>query len=452
MSKKSPMKILLLQSYNGQETIPLFPLGLACLASCLQDYELEIVDLNLFDNPFEILEEKLENVQPDIICVSLRNIDNQNRLSLKYFYIDFQTIIRRIKQVSPSACLIVGGAGFSMFAQEIMEQNPEIDFGGYLEAEESLPELLKNLENPEKVKGIFFRNNGKVLFTGERKFPDLKNLPMCRKDIIDLSDYSVMPYAVGLETKRGCALNCAYCNYPFLSGNKVRLRDPSHIVDEIQDLSEKYGKDRFFFTDSAFNAPLNHACEICEEIIRRKLKVTWATYLDIRFATEKFLLLAKKAGCEVFIFSPDAVSQGALLGLKKGISKKEIDKTIELFLKNKELQNCHASFGFFLNPPGETFRGLIQTIAFYLKVKILLRGRGGSHLSWIRIEPYTAVHDIAVKKGILHPETQLLPKTTEGLNDLFYSEPPLNRLDFIILFIYRTARSVKSLLKYCLKR
>jgi radical SAM superfamily enzyme YgiQ (UPF0313 family) len=441
------MKILLIQSYVGKGVPLVYPLGLSCLASCLPTHEIRILDLNLFKDPYERLQKDLTRFKLDVIGISLRNIDNQDRIDPCYFYEEFEATIRRIKQIVPNISLVTGGPGFSIFAHEIMERNPELDFGVYLEGEESLPELLDNMRNPQDIRGIFYRKNGKVVFTGPRRFPDVKDLPMPRRDLADMSRYSAEKFAVGLETKRGCFLKCSYCNYPFLSGNKVRLRPPADVVDEIQVLKEKYGIDSFMFTDSVFNVPIKRAREICQEIIRRELEVRWSAYFDIRFAEEEFLVLAKHAGCTDFLFSPDAISLGALKELNKGISKADIDRTIALYKHNKDLKRSRVVFFMFLNPPGETFLGFLQNLLFYMRVKFLLRGRGRSGRNWIRIEPNTGVYEMAIKNAMLKPETELLPYDVAGLKDLFYSQPPLNHLDFLILALLRTLRGVKKFVK-----
>ena len=120
--------------------------------------------------------------------------------------------------------MAVGGAGFSMFAKEIMERHQRLDFGLVLEAEESLPELLHNLEQPEQVAGIYFRTADEVRYTGDRLLPVFPSAPYPRRDFLDLQPYLQIPFSMGVRTKRGCALKCAYCNYPFLNGQRFRLR------------------------------------------------------------------------------------------------------------------------------------------------------------------------------------------------------------------------------------
>ena len=140
------MNVLLIQSYlGGGDATLAFPLGLAYLSSCLDDHQIKILDLNLYQNPYNELVTKLAEFSPDIIGISLRNIDNQTRISLNYFYLEFKKTIRAIKKQAPDTPLVVGGAGFSMFAQKIMNRNSEIDFGVFQEGEESFSELLENV-------------------------------------------------------------------------------------------------------------------------------------------------------------------------------------------------------------------------------------------------------------------------------------------------------------------
>lgn len=427
------MKILLFQSYLRKAGLKVYPLGLVSLASCANNHEVRICDLNLYEKPFQTLGKELQEYNPDLIGISLRNIDNQDRLDPVYYYQDFVKATRTIKAAKPDTPLVVGGPGFSMFAREIMERNPELDFGVYLEAEETFPELLQNLDNPETVKGIYYRKNGFVQFTGAGKFPNLNNLPPIQRSCVDMSLYPSSEINVGVQSKRGCNLKCTYCNYPFLCGNKIRLRKPENVVDEIEEMVNLHGINKFTFVDPIFNAPIDHANAICREIIRRNLNVSWGAYMHIGNATEDFLLLARDSGCNAYIFSPDGISKNALKSLNKGITEDEIKKVYKLFMTNERLKDAFVLFTLMLCPPGETFWGLFKTLCFYIKAKYSFRGRGGSMFSWIRIEPETKIYEIALANRALRPNIKLLPETFEGLQDTFYSHPPLKHLDVALM-------------------
>lgn len=104
------------------------------------------------------------------------------------YYQCFVVAIGKIKSVRPETPLVAGGMVFSMFAREMMERNPEVDLGVYLEGDETFPELLSNLDHPESAQGVYFRRNGALKFSGERCPRDLNSLrPMrvcCRAHVM----------------------------------------------------------------------------------------------------------------------------------------------------------------------------------------------------------------------------------------------------------------------------
>jgi radical SAM superfamily enzyme YgiQ (UPF0313 family) len=415
----------------------------------LSDHDVRVLDLNTESDPWVELERTVKELKPEIVGLSLRNIDNVIRTDLISFYEDFEMTVQKIRQISPKTKIIAGGAGFSMFAREIMVRNPDIDFGIVQEGEESLPELLRKLGSPEKVKGIFYRHNDEILFGGDRDMPEFKSLPFPRWELFDLSKYSNSQkayrhglhysFSMGVQSKRGCSLKCSYCNYPSLSGNKPRLRSAMSVVDEIQELKERFKIDSFSFVDSVFNAPLWHAEEICAEIIKRDLHVKWSAYYDIRFVNERFLVLANQAGCKNFEFSPDAYSKAALVALRKEISPTNIKETVMLFKNNADLRECNAAFYFFVSPPGETLIGLIRTIFFIRKINRMVKNCRAS-VGWIKVLPGTEIYEIALRKNILRPDMPLLHEDLSDLEKLFYVDPALRKYDVLTRKIQRALR------------
>jgi anaerobic magnesium-protoporphyrin IX monomethyl ester cyclase len=435
------MKILLVQSYLGGSLKQVFPIGLSYLARSLKKHTVKVLDLNLHSDPMRVLAATLSDYKPDVVGFSLRNVDSVIRLNLVDFMGDFEQTVRLTKETLSRAIVVVGGAGFSVFAAEVMARNRGIDFGFYQEAEESLPELLDDIEHPEKVKGVFFWENGELQFTGPRQRPNFRSLPWPDRGPFELEKYrpqledSADPmdgFKIGVQTKRGCALNCTYCNYPSLSGHSERLRNPGDVVDELAELAAKWSINNVFFVDTVINHPRRHAEELCRELIKRKLSLRWGAYFDIRFCDEDFLLLCQRAGCEWFEFSPDGYSNEALKGLRKGIRSSDIVKTVELFRTNPELKKAHVYFYFFVSPPGETLAGLIKTIFFVKRTMMHLHGRGGAYLNWIKVLPNTPMLDIALADGTIGKGENLLHSGPEDVKRLFYSQPSLRKWDFAL--------------------
>lgn len=417
------MKILLVQAYYGRNEPGglLFPIGLCYISTALSKHEVQIIDLNTYESPFDELRKKILSFKPAVVGVSLRNIDTTQRRDIFFYFKTLEPTIRLIKDANPSIKVIMGGSGFSMFARKILERIPQIDFGVYLEGEESTPELLENLNKPETVKGVFIRKNNSVMFTGHRPLPNMKRLPVPARHFVDVARYEHPVYTnIGIQTKRGCPLRCAYCSYPSLNGRQVRARSAGQVADEIEHLINQYNIRRFMFVDSVFNVPNRHAEDICREIIKRRLNVEWSAFFNIKGFSKELLNLAMEAGCRNFSFSPDAVANRSLQALKKGITEQNISTVIQMLRKTKGIR---IEFHIFCTPPRQTLQGIVKTLIFFLKVNALFLGRAVVHLGWIRIEPETDIFEIAKSEGIISEKTDLLPHGEKGLGDLFYSCP-----------------------------
>lgn len=447
------MKVLLVQSYLGryESEGAIFPLGLCCIASALIGHNIQIFDPNVSDSPFIELEERVKAFKPHLVGISLRNIDTTKKRDIFYYFKILRPTVQLVKRIDPAVKVMVGGTGFSMFAKKIMERIPEIDFGIYLEGEESVPELLAKLDNTEDVKGIFIRKDGNILFTGARPFPDIEKLPETRLDLVDIKKYDHPVYTnIGIQTKRGCPLKCAYCSYPLLNGHTIRARSVKRVVDEVEYLVNGLNIRRFMFTDSVFNIPEKHAEDICKEIIRRGLQVEWSAWFDLKGFSEELLTLAVEAGCTNLSFSPDAAFDASLNALNKGISEKDISRVIKMLRKTNRVR---VEFNLFCTPPRQNFLGFLKTLLLFLKANLFFIGRGAVNLSWIRIEPGSRLHEIAIDEGLISKETELLPMEEEDLAGLFYSSPLTKRYaDPVFNLLLEIQEKLKPYLKKILVR
>jgi len=413
-------RILLIQSYLGGNEPPALPLGLVVLAARLPNDEVRLLDLNTESEPFEKLEQTIGGFRPEIVGISLRNIDSTNKRKVTFYYEYLKPTLKLIRRQDIDVKIILGGAGFSMFAEQIMQDALEVDFGVYREGEEILPELLENLNRPEQVKGLYFRSGSEVHFTGIRELPELVGVPAPRWDLVDVTRYAHVFNGVGIETKRGCSLGCIYCPYPFLNGRRYRFKAPTQVVDEIEELHKTYGVQQFSFIDSVFNVPLWHAEKICRELVQRNLKVRWSAWLNESAFTRDFLLSAKSAGCDNFIFSPDGFSDATLRKLGKNIKKDDILRVARIF---EESGSVRISYNFFKNPPGQTFSAALQMLLFLFRSKLRLGWKKVSfEINSLRIEPHTGLYRIALGEKSIGPGEELLYPVS-------YSNPKTRYLD-----------------------
>ena len=397
-------KVLLVHCNTEKAPYPIPPLGLCLLSASLEDtWEVSIYDC-MFDEGVGLVDRVLQ-FNPDYIGFSIRNIDNTMPDNFVY-YVDNQIfrIILPVKKVT-SAKIILGGSGFSIFPQELMELT-QADYGIIGEAETAFQQLLDALEKGEDV--FHFRNvltgsatkerSGstyihQVLFSDRFSEIDLK---------IDFNPYRERG-AYSIQTKRGCSHGCIYCTYPLLEGTTFRTRKPVDIVNEIEEAHGRLGDVMFEFVDSTFNDPSGHAEAICREIICRKLRIRLRTMgINPRNSSEGLFELMMEAGFVQIDATPDTASPALLANLGKGFDLHEVQQMATAIRKF----NLPTMWFFLFGGPGEnddTFKETLDFIDKYISAEDLVYMASG-----LRVYPNTPLEKTALQEQVIKPGQSLL--------------------------------------------
>lgn len=442
-------KILFVQAWLGREQryYP-FPIGLASVAARLVgDHDVRGFDPNVHADPMPALARLVAEFAPDVVGVSLRNIDSTNYFDPCLFFPPFAETVRTVRRHAPEAAIIAGGSGFSLFPEAIMRRVPEIDLGLYLEGDIRLPQLVARLDDPASVPGVYFRRDGEPVFSGAPDHdPFCDDWPHPAWDIFDLEPYRRIPFSMGVETKRGCAYRCVYCCYYLLNGRRYRLKSPQRVVEEIREL-QKRGFSSIHFTDSVFNVPTGHAMAILRAMAAQTPGLRWNAYLSPEGITDEFVELALSMGLTVFGCSPDTYGDAALAAMGKNMGVAEIERAVEVIRRHPP-----AEFGanFFVNGPTYTYRTLLSILRFGLWAKLRL-GRQYSLLrlikaGYIRIEPGTSIAALARQEGVIAPDDGLLPETLADFRKTFYINANLRAFNAVYMPLKHLARRLHVLL------
>jgi anaerobic magnesium-protoporphyrin IX monomethyl ester cyclase len=406
------MRVLLVQAFTALDMELVYPLGLAYLAAHLDQHEVRVFDVNLHrDAPFPALEAELRTFRPTVVGISLRNM----KVGMPHLHTDDfqpqQETVRLIKKVAPEVTIVAGGTAFSLYSEIMMERLPEVDIGVWGEAENRLPALLADLEHPERIKGVYYRRDGAVLYTGRPPGEEWKNLRHPRRDLVSHAPYLASSFvSVGVQAKRGCSLHCIHCSDTFLLGHRVRMRDPKDVVDEIESLVRDHGVRQMFFCDQIFNIPASHAINICKEIVARGLDIKWSAWFNEHRNTlpDELMVWLKKAGCGLLSFSPDHVDDRMLKNLDKNFRYEDMLYTVQIAKKH----GMDVEYSFFLNSPGEDTKSLYAILKFLVHARLEL----GPQLRLftllmmqpIRIYPHTRLFELAKETGLVDKDHQLV--------------------------------------------
>lgn len=417
------LRVLLVNSNRKMDLLAAPPLGLCYVAGAAEEagHQVRILDLCFVGgNPARVLRRTIREFDPHVVGISVRNIDNVNMLHPVSYLPDVVEIKNTIR-LCTSAPLVVGGSGASLMAEHVF-QLLGADYIVVGDGEESFVRLLGAIERgepPTGIPGVGFMIDGRFHLTQSaliqfgRQAPDLGKW-------IDTRPYQKIGSSYNIQTKRGCRQRCIYCTYnQSLEGNRLRLRPPVEVVDEIEKALFKYRPTTFEFVDSVFNDPVDHSVQILEEIVRRPWKAEFtAMGVHPRNLDKAYLDLMWRAGFRSFMITPESASQTMLESYRKGFSVDDVAKAAEAINRTA----FSAWWFFMIGGPGETNATLQESLDFALK-NLQKQGRAATHVAHfffgVRIYPGTKLWEIAVNEGFIRASANPLETlwyVSEGLD------------------------------------
>ena len=307
----------------GGATVP--PFALLEIATILQneEHDVEFLDAQAEQLPLELVERKVIDCDAAIISTSTMS-----------FTEDANTLLA-LKAVNENLTTVMFGSHPSfMPTYSLAHDGPDIIVRH--EPEFIIRDLFRALRNGgdewKSIKGIGFRQNGEHVLNEEYPFIDLDELPYPDVTMLPQGiDYynplvRRMPY-ITTTTSKGCPAKCTFCTAPYFDGMKVRFQSADYVLGEIEHFLE-HGFREVYFRDDTFFVWKKRDIEICEEIVKRGLDVTWIANARVSMIDKEMMQRAKDAGCHTIKFGIESGVQEILDRMRKGYT---IDQAYEVF-------------------------------------------------------------------------------------------------------------------------
>jgi radical SAM superfamily enzyme YgiQ (UPF0313 family) len=349
------MRVLLINPYYPISETPSPPLGLAYLAAALlkDGVQVKILDYVVYPYRRRDLESVLKKFKP--------RVAGATAVSMTFNHA--RQILSDIKAVDPGILTVMGGPHVSFCAQETLENFADLDAVVIGEGEQTIVELvgaLKSDFNFDAVKGIAYRSGSKIRTTPKRKrIRDLDALPFPARHLIPLGRYRALGMPISITTSRGCPHKCIFCVGRKMGGAKVRYHSAERVATELQYLANlKFHQ--INIADDLFTANHQHCLAVCEEILKRKLKISWTSFARVDTVSEALLSKMKAAGCKAISFGIESANPKILNTIKKGITVQQVRNAIRLC---RQVGIC-AYASFILGLPGETPQTMKETAEF----------------------------------------------------------------------------------------
>lgn len=423
------MNILIISTNRYSQPVPVIPAGACLVAEAAEQagHRVRVLDLMFERDPLRALESELNTESPDIVGLSVRNIDNNHMQNPVVFFEDLVPLVDTIRRRT-QATVVLGGSAIPVMPEDLLRYTGA-SWAVLGDGEVVFPKLsaaLSKGETPNQIPGIawiednIFRKNP-VSASGFLNGCLVPNFYRW----IDFRAYLSGLSPVPIQSKRGCPFKCVYCTYPIVDGDDYRLRTPKRVVDTIKNLASLGFRD-IEFVDNVFNSPYDHAMAICEGLVRARANVRLQSLeLNPLFIDDALINVMERAGFVGVGITVESASDVVLDGLRKGFTVEDVRHAAQV-IKRHQLP---CFWLFMLGGPNEKKATVRETLRF---AESCIRPKDVAFFNvGIRIYPGTELEHLARKEGML----TLSPK--EMLTPVFYISPALE-LDWLIDKLHNT--------------
>lgn len=342
---------------------PIAPLGLAYIASVLEQKGIEVSIFDQFANkaPDRELSDLVKKEQPDVIGFS----------ALTPVIPDIKRLVTGIREASKRSKIVLGNLHGTCFPEEILnEEVADIVVRG--EGEITMLELCQRLSKGKELKGlsgISFKLDGQIIHNPDRELIDnLDSLPFPAWHLLNPDNYTEVPLAAISKARafpiiasRGCTYRCYYCSQDKIY-KKVRYRGLNKVVDEMEYFNGSFNIKFFGFSDAYFPFDEESGLEFCNIVIKRGLpkKLKWATETRVDKVTPRLLSAMKEAGAHLIMYGVEVGNASILESLNKHTTLEQA----KIAFKETRKARILSQGLFMLGLPGETPETCRDTINF----------------------------------------------------------------------------------------
>jgi len=326
----------------ASHTTALGPVMIATIVNKMTDWEVEVID----ENNYHRHGPKDETGRPD--HVALQAI---RRADVVGFYGGLTSTVPRLYKISEfykkqQAITIAGGQHFGDDnLQEGIDHN--LDYLIIGEGEITIRELLEALTagtDPEKIAGIAFSRNGKLVKTAPRE--DIKDI-----DRLPLPDFSLLRHAkinlYPVSWERGCGMHCEFCTVK----GKVRCPSPDYVMDQISSLYERFNAKYFFIVDDLFGQNRILALDFCKRLKKYQETMRVRFYITVQIRLDKardheLLKAMREARIRVVAIGYESPIPDELKAMNKKLHPDEMIANTRLFHKAGLMVHGMFIFGY----------------------------------------------------------------------------------------------------------
>jgi anaerobic magnesium-protoporphyrin IX monomethyl ester cyclase len=251
-----------------------------------------------------------------------------------------QSTLTMAKRIHPGAVTVLGGIHGTFMYRQVLTEAPAIDCVVRGEGEEVLVNLVRAVEagtferDRRSIRGLAFRDGDQIVATPAHE--PIKDLDSLTPDwsVLEWHKYKYIPLGVRVAIPnfaRGCPFTCSFCSQ-WKFWRTYRTRTPKNFVDEIETLVKRHQVGFFILADEEPTINRAKFVALCQELIDRKLGITWGinTRVTDILRDEDLLPFYRKAGLVHISLGTEASAQLQLERFRKETTIAQNKKAIQL--------------------------------------------------------------------------------------------------------------------------
>ncbi len=421
-----------------------FPLTIYALGKYLEKHGYEVL---YFDERVDNKKKLEDYLKKDPLLVGLSTMTS-------YQIISAVNLSKFIKNKSPNTLIAWGGIHPSLCINQTIEQG-YIDFVIVGEGEKTLLELTNFLKNSrkdlEKVDGLAWKKDGKIIVNKERQFMNfdeamfpyegIEKETLMKYLVKDIHIRSIKP--VFYQSSRGCLHNCAFCYNRAFNKRIGRERNIALVREELKKL-KGIGVTEISFCDDDVALSKERLSQINN--ITKELGMKWHASIRVNYIDDKTAKELEEGGCQYIFFGVESGNQEALNYMRKGITVEQVKRCVEAISKTNIVPNYSFVFGL-PREPKDHMKDSFNLVDWILNVD----KRANIILQVYSPIPGTELYNISLQEGFKEPKRieDWAKMVAHEVNTPWVKDKDLLQNMYIIsMFAFRYDEFLKSKLFY----
>jgi radical SAM superfamily enzyme YgiQ (UPF0313 family) len=358
------------------------PAGLEYIAASMRDLVGRVTLLDLrYQKSFQeptVLRQFIQD-RIDLLCISIRWQSGFNKVC------DF------VSQLPQEVQTIVGGYQATQEVETLFERCANVDLVVRGEGEEIIRQIVTGVPY-EGIRGLSYRQNGRVLHNEIHDLPDLTNIAFPDRSLRS-HDYTWNQHGVRLTshtfdtilTARGCPFKCKFCTFslnPLGQKRSYTERPVESVIEELKTVTA----DIVLVADDNFFTNPKRSGQLCDLIIENGIRKTFVVQARIDIARHPGVLeKAREAGFKVFLIGIESPHDRILTQIQKGFTQREVREAFAVLTRYDIYLHGYFIYG----NVGETEEEMVYIAKFAKEI-----GLDSISFQKLRVEKFSPLKEV----------------------------------------------------------